>query len=329
MITKSLGRIARLFCVGFLFLACEHAGNAQTAVSESVVITGEEVPSAYGAPPGISRSRFSPLTTAYVLPSGAMYAGLIYEGDAFRDGPPDHLFTEEIEIGLPYRFGVAFEISQERFAGDTQNRSLSLEARYALADWNKIPLNPTLFAEYKFGTGHVLHEERPPEADMGMKELARQAFLNGEEVMVDEEDKPKLPDAYELRLLFSQDFGERVEWAMNLFFEQEVSGDRGREWGFAQSAVVPLWLEQERLKAGIEMQYKNFTDKDTRDDPTHSFVIGPTMAWKPTGNTRIDISPLFGVTDESPRAQVFAVFSILFGGGGPETGEAPASTRNR
>ena len=307
--------------------------RAQTAVSENVVVTGEEVPSAYGAPPGISRSRFSPLITAYVLPPGAMYAGLIYEGNAFREGPPAHFLTEEIEIGLPYRFGVAFEVSQERFRGETDNRSISLEARYALADWNKIPLNPTLFAEYKFGTGRILHEERPPEADMGMEELARSTHLNIEGVDGEDEitagEKPKLPDAYEFRLLLSQDFRERVEWAMNWFFEQEIGGDRGREWGFAQSAVIPVWLEHERLKAGVEMQYKNFTDKDTRDDPTHSFVIGPTLAWKPTRNTRIDISPLFGATDDSPRLQVFAVFSILFGGEGPETGEAPASTRNR
>jgi hypothetical protein len=307
--------------------------SAQTAVSENVVVTGEEVPSAYGAPPGISRSRFSPLTTAYVLPPGAVYAGLIYEDNAFREGPPEHFLTEEIEIGLPYRFGVAFEISQERFRGDTDNRSVSLEVRYALADWNKIPLNPTLFAEYKFGTGRILHEERPPEADMGMEELARSANLNiegidGEDDMTAEE-KPKLPDAYEFRLLLSQDFRERVEWAMNWFFEQEIGGDRGREWGFAQSAVIPIWLEHERLKAGVEMQYKNFTDKDTRDDPTHSFVIGPTLAWKPTRNTRIDVSPLLGVTDDSPHLQVFAVFSMLFGSEGPETGEAPASTRNR
>ena len=260
-----------------------------------------------------------------------MFAGLIYEGDIMREGAPDHLFTEEIEIGLPYRFGVAAEISQERFKGDTQNRALSLELRYALADWNKIPLNPTLFAEYKFGTGRILHEERPSD-EMSEEELARRV-LNGEDMGGGEgdegEDKPHMPDAYEFRLLLSQDFGERVEWAMNLFFEQEVSGDRGREWGFAQSALMPVWLEHERFKAGIEMQYKNFTDKDTRDDPTHGFVIGPTFAFKPTRNTRIDISPLFGVTDDSPRVQIFAVFSMLFGPGGAETGEAPASTRNR
>jgi hypothetical protein len=307
-------------------------GRTQTAVSEQVVVAGEEVPSAYGAPPGISRTRFSPLITAYVLPPGAVYAGLVYEGDAFRHGPPDHLFTEEVEVGLPHRFGLAFEIAQERFNGDFQNKSFSVEARYALADWHKIPLNPTLFAEYKFGTGRILHEERPPEENLAEEELARSAHLNleptGEEEM-DEEGKPKMPDAYEFRLLLAEDFGERIEWAMNWFFEQEIGFDRGREWGFAQSAVIPMWLEHERLKAGVEMQYRNLTDKDTRGDPLHSFVIGPTIAWKPTHNTRVDVSPLFGCTDDSPRARVFVVFSMLFGPGGETAAEAPASTRNR
>src|SRR5438132_14342663 len=200
--------------------------RAQSAAAEQIVVTGEEVPSAYGAPPGISRTRFSPLTTAYVLPPGAVYAGLIYEGNAFREGPADHLFTEEVEVGLPYRFGVAFEIGQERFNGDFQNKSFSVEARYALADWNKIPLNPTIFAEYKFGTGRILHEERPPEGEMANEEVAQRRHLNlesfDEETDMEEEGKPKMPEAYEFRLLLAEDFGERIEWAMNWFFEQEV-----------------------------------------------------------------------------------------------------------
>src|SRR5438034_9579169 len=182
--------------------------RAESAVEEEIVVTGEEVASAYGAPPGFPRSRFSRTTTAYVLPPGAVYAGIIHEGDAFRHGPPDHLFTEEVEVGLPHRFGVAFELSQERFNGDFQNKSFSVEARYALADWNKIPLNPTLFAEYKFGTGRILHEERPPEEEMAAEEMARGRHLNLEEFDGEtdtaSEGKPKMPDAYEFRLLLAE-----------------------------------------------------------------------------------------------------------------------------
>jgi hypothetical protein len=195
-------------------------------------------------------------------------------------GPPDHIFTQEIEMGLPYRFGVATEAKFERFNGGGGAETVSLEARWALAKWNKIPLNPTLFAEYKFGVGTIRHEEGPPPPP-GEKEE-------------EEGGPPKVPDAYEFRLLLAQDFGEQVEWAMNFFFEKENTGDRGREWGFSQSAMMPILLPNERLKVGVEMEYKNFTVKDTRGDPMHTFTIGPTVAWKSTPQTRLDVSPCSG-----------------------------------
>src|SRR5881397_3721219 len=96
-------------CIWFVSPALNRSVDAQVAAEQEIVITGEEVPSAYGAPPGLSRSRFSNLTQAYVLPPGAVFAGLIYQGDALRFNRPDHMFTEEVEVGLPYRFGIAIE----------------------------------------------------------------------------------------------------------------------------------------------------------------------------------------------------------------------------
>lgn len=326
---------ALLFWVLLSYLAPRVSG--QIAATEHITVIGDELPSAYGAPPAFSRTRFSPTTTAYVLPPGAILAATIYEGDAERHGRPDHLFTQEIEVGLPWRFGVAVEAVLESFGGVVQGKTVSLEGRYALADWNKIPLNPTLFAEYKFGSGRILHEEAMapaeiPSLDVLQRTLRSRIGRHGQqgnqtEDMPGEERQPDLPDAVEGRLLLSQDFGEFVEWALNGFIEQETSGDRGREWGFAQSVEVPL-TSGERLKAGLEMQYTNFTDKDSRDDPEHRFVIGPTVAWKPARWCRVDVSPLFGVTDASPRVQAFVVFSMLFGGS-ERGGEAPVSTRNR
>src|SRR5436853_1875609 len=303
--------------VCLIFPAVNHSVDAQEVTlteEQSIVITGEEVPTAYGAPPGLSRSRFSNAVNAYVLPPWSFFFGELFEGQGFRHGPPDYLFTQEIEMGLPYRFNVAAEAGFERFNGGGGAQTVSLEARWALADWNKIPLNPTLFAEYKFGVGTIRHEEGPLPP-------------SGEEE--EESGPPKVPDAYELRLLLAQDFGERFEWAMNWFFEKENTGDRGREWGFAQSASMPLLMERERLKVGVEMQYKNFTVKDTRGDPMHSFVIGPTMSFRSSKNTRFDVSTLFGCTDDSPPVQVFAIFSFLLGPPGGAEAEAPASTRNR
>ena len=300
---------------------------AQASTQQQVVVTApgvpsayEEVPSAYGAPPEFSRSRFSNAVNAYVLPPWAFFFGTLFEGQGFRHGPPDYLFTQEIEMGLPWRFNIATEAQFERFNGGGGARSVSLEARWALADWNKIPLNPTLFAEYKFGVGTIRHEEVKPPGEEGG---------GGEEEEEEEGGPPKVPDAYEFRLLLAQDFGEHVEWAMNWFFEKENTGDRGREWGFSQALMTPVLLPNERLKIGVEMLYKNLTVKDTRGDPENIFVIGPTLAWKPSAHTRLDVSPLFGTTDDSPVADVFVAFSWLFGGEGAEAAEAPVSSRFR
>ena len=153
-----------LLAFAFLtYLAINHRLHGQTAAAENIVVTAEEAGSAYGAPPSFSRSRFSPTTTAYVLPPWTVYTSAIYEGDALRFNRPDHQFTQEVELGLPHRFGLAVENSVEAFRGTTQERSFSIEARYAFADWNKILLNPTIFAEWKIGIGHILHDEGPPE----------------------------------------------------------------------------------------------------------------------------------------------------------------------
>jgi hypothetical protein len=296
-----------------MFLAASGSLLAQQTNQEEIVVAAEELPSAYGAPPGLSRSRLSNTVNAYVLPPWSFFFGELFEGQGFRHDPPDYLFTQEIEMGLPYRFNVAAESKWERFNGGGGAETVSLEARYAFADWNKIPLNPTIFAEYKFGVGTIRHEEVPPPPGGGEEE---------------ESGPPKVPDAYEIRLLLAQDFFERVEWAMNWFFEKENTGDRGREWGFSQAAMTPVLLRDERLKVGIEMEYRNLTVKDTRGDPLNSFTIGPTLAWKPTEHTRLDISPLFGCTHDSPVADVFAAFSWLFGGEHAEA-EAPVSSRFR
>ena len=311
-----MNRILSLACLCLALLVPFERISAQEEVSaESVVVTGEtDIRSAYGAPGTFSRTRFSPTTTAYVLPPWQFLLATIYEGDAFQHGPPDHLFTQELEMGLPFRFGVAAETELERFHGGGGFETVSLEGRYALADWDKIPLNPTLFVEYKFGVGPIRHEEGPPPPP-------------GEE---EEAGPPQHPDAYEIRLLLSEEFCHRWEWALNGFFEKENTGDRGREIGFAQSIMTPILLPREQLKVGVEMEYKNFSVKDTRGNADNIFVIGPTGAYRTNTNTRFEVSTLFGCTNDSPHVQVFAVFSWLLGPPGPgEQGEAPVSTRNR
>src|ERR1700712_597013 len=116
----------RLSSRHLLALAClaiatsVHPVAAQEASAQSIVVRGEEVPSAYGAPPSFSRTRFSNLVNAYVLPPGGVFAGLIYQGYPLRFNRPDNMLPQELEVALPYRFGLAIENSVEIFRGNTQ-----------------------------------------------------------------------------------------------------------------------------------------------------------------------------------------------------------------
>src|SRR5436853_1907002 len=149
-------------------LVIGRAACAQEAVTRNVEVEAEELPSAYGAPPDLSRGRISTLTKSYVLPPFSFELETIYEGDVFRHGAPRHSFTQEVEMGLPLRFDVAVQNEVERFAGDTDDR-ISLTGRYALADWNEVPLNPAVFAEYKFGIGEISGKRATPDsAEFGL-----------------------------------------------------------------------------------------------------------------------------------------------------------------
>src|SRR5437588_4112048 len=209
--------------LAILFFAATTATNAQGAENRAVVVKaeGEELPSAYGAPPDLSHGRISTLTKSYVLSPFSFELEAGYEGAIFRHGLPAHLFRQEIEMGLPARFTVGMQNQLEHFAGDTRDRSFTLEARYAPANWNKLPLNPAISAEYRFGLSNTL------------------------------------PDSGELALLISHDFPHLIEWAMNIFVDREFGGRESTSAGFSQSIEVPVLLPEEKLEVGLEMQYRS------------------------------------------------------------------------
>jgi len=269
------------------------AADAQNVESPQVVVQAEagELPSAYGAPPDLSHGRISTLTKSYVLSPFSFELEAGYEGDIFRHGLPAQLFRQEIEMGLPARFTVGVQNQVEHFAGDTRDRTFTLEARYALANWNKLPLNPAISAEYRFGLMNATH------------------------------------DSGEVALLISHDFPHLIEWAMNIFVDQEFGGSESTSAGFVQSIEVPVLLPVEKLEVGVEMQYRSGGETIDSERRIKGFGIGPTLAWRPTKNVRFDLSPLIGCSDHTPVVQVFAVFSFSFGGSRGAEAEMPASAR--
>jgi hypothetical protein len=196
-------------------------------------------------------------------------------------------------MGLPARFTVGVQNQFEHFAGETRDRTFSLEARYALANWNKLPLNPAISAEYRFGLSNAFQ------------------------------------DSGELALLVSHDFPHLVEWAMNIFVDREFGDNASTSAGFAQSVEVPVLLPEEKLEVGVEMQYRSGGETLGPERTIKGLAIGPTLAWRPTKNVRFDVSPLIGASDHTPAVQVFALFSFSFGGPAAGEAEMPASTRGR
>ena len=194
-------------------------------------------------------------------------------------------------MGLPTRFTIGVQNQFERLAGGTVERSFTLEARYALANWNKLPLNPAISAEYRFGLS------------------------------------PALPDSGEIGLLVSHDFPHLVEWAMNIFVDREFGGRSSTNAGFAQSVEIPVLLPEEKLEVGLEMQYRSGSETAALRRATKGLAIGPTLAWRPSQKLRFDFSPLFGCSDHTPAVEVFAIVSFSFGRTGEGETETPASSR--
>src|SRR5438093_10357795 len=115
-----------------VLLAGAAAASAQETENPQVVVRAEagEMPSAYGAPPDLSHGRISTLTKSYVLAPFSFEVEAGYEGNIFHHDSPLHLFRQEIEMGLPARFTIGVQNEFERVAGDTLERSFTLEARY-------------------------------------------------------------------------------------------------------------------------------------------------------------------------------------------------------
>ncbi len=264
----------------------------QTVVGDQPVLVEEQPVGPYNQPDWTQERRFS--TTRVYLQKTPWEAGFEqwWRGRFYNDGTAKHRLQEELEVGLPWR--TQFDLYENWVIDDhgrARHHDVATELRWAPADWGKIPLNPTLYGEWKFV------------------------------------DKSQGPDVFEIKLLLGEEIAPRWHWGFNVAWEQEVGEARTTE--LAASQGISYTLIDRCLSAGVEMVFRNETEAGARSDAEVSFLIGPSFQWRPWKSSHLDIVPLFGTTSDSPAVEAYVVFGFDFGTGKSEPKYAPSSLRGQ
>ncbi len=87
-----------------------------------------------------------------------------------------------------------------------------------------------------------------------------------------------------------------------------IGGWLPTEW--ASSQGLSYSLIDRRLSAGVEMKFAHETERDSRSEPEIKFLVGPSVQWRPTKRSHLDLVPLIGATHAAPRVEAFLVFGI-------------------
>ena len=227
----------------------------------------------YNQPRWTARRLFTE-TRAYVIPEGQIEFEywLQSEAPARNDsgGETKVMQLYEVEMGLPYRFQIDLyqKYAKEGPDGQTTLDSTKFEVRWALADWDVILWNPTLYLEWTQANGDY--------------------------------------DAIEGKLLLCDEFTDRWHWAANAVWEEKTGGDRERSQEL--TGGVSYGVIDSKLAVGFETKFGfvNTIDKggtDERTGYTNEFLMGPSVQVRPAPQMHIDVAWLAGTTETSPKSK--------------------------
>ena len=228
----------------------------------------------YSQPRWTARRLFTE-TRTYVIPEGQIeFEYWLTVQDAARkddDGEAEIKQMYEVEMGLPYRFQLDLyqKYVKEGSDGPQELDSTKFEVRWALADWDVIWGNPTTYLEWTASNNDY-------------------DFIEG-------------------KLLFCDEFTERLHWATNLVWEEKTGGDRERSQEI--TAGVSYAAIDSKLAVGAEAKFGfvNTIDKGGTDERTaydNEFLVGPSIQFRPSPPMHIDVAWLAGTTSDSPRSKM-------------------------
>ncbi len=260
-------------------LAQSDAGNAAVVGTVNVTapregLTEEARTGAYQQPEWVQHRRFATSRVHIQRNPWEVSLEQWWRG-RYNDGEWKHRFQEELEIGLPGRFQLDFYYDWILENDKADHLDVAGEVRWAPADWGVIPLNPAFYLEYKIV------------------------------------DPSQGGDIIEPKILFGEELGDGWHWAMNFVYERELSGEKAEEIAITQA--ISKSIIDDKLSLGLEMAWKRETADGSRNDPEQKFIIGPSMQWRPTANTHLDLVGLFGATKHSPDFEGWLVFGVDFG----------------
>ena len=264
---------------------------ASTAPSVLTSDLGEQRPAdETGRPEWTSHRRFGNTRVYLQQAPGEFGVEQWWRMQRHHDGTTANRLQEEVEIGLPWRMQLDI---YGNIKGDEHRDfhfdNVALELRWALADWGRIPLNPTLYGEYKI------------------------------------KDKSYGSDVFEFKLLLGTDLTPKLHWGFNFSREADLGGEKDVEWELTQG--LSYSVIDDVLGVGVEMEYGDESVAGHRGEPERRFLIGPTIQLRPTKNTHIDLVAMWSTTQDGPGFQSFVIFGYDFGRIAGERHYEPTTTR--
>ena len=238
----------------------------------------------YDQPQWTTFRRF-PTTRVYLQtpPNGVQFEQWVQFRNSKESGKSDETrLSQELEFGLGNRFQLDLYMNQLHVRDGTNSSyewsGYAAELRYALADWDEIWGNPTLYFEYIFNDAN--HDGS---------------------------------DAIEPKILFGGEITTGWHWGANLVHERTLAGENDRIEEYALTASISKTVVDEVFSIGAsgELTYEVEGGSPTKEYGL-SCLIGPSFQFLPNKRASLNLEPLFGVTGDSLRSKVYLIFTWHF-----------------
>lgn len=234
----------------------------------------------YGQPRWTARRLFAE-TRVYVIPEGQFEFEywLVVEGPQRKNKDAGDTTVKQLyeaEMGLPYRFQIDLYQQYVKKGSDGVNQldSTKFEVRWAFADWDVIPTNPTAYVEWA---------------------QAADGY-----------------DSIEGKLLLADEASDRLHWGVNLVWEEETGGARARSQEITSGQSYAVIDSKFAIGLEEKLAFVNEIEEGERTPYETELLIGPSIQIRPQPQMHINVAWLVGLTQNSPTSKMTAVLGWEF-----------------